>query len=82
VSVSTVEYYERGESQAVTNVKIDNVNGLICLDEGDSMNEIAADHELSETALIDQIELARQYFVPYADTWSKHKNDIIFPEEQ
>ena len=46
------------------------------------MNEIAADHELSETALIDQIELARQYFVPYADTWSKHKNDIIFTEEQ
>lgn len=43
VSVSTVEYYERsfqdfgyrrGESQAVTNVKFDNVNGLICLEGG------------------------------------------------
>lgn len=43
VSVSTVKYrersyqdfgYERGESQAVTNVNIDNVNGLICLEGG------------------------------------------------
>ena len=55
---------------------------LIRLEKGDNMNEIAADHELSETALIDQIELARQYFAPYADAWSKHKEDIIFPEEQ
>lgn len=43
VSVSTVKYrersfqdfgYERGESQAVTNVNIDNVNGLIRLEGG------------------------------------------------
>lgn len=43
IVVSTVEYYERsfqefgyerGESQIVTNVNIDNVNGLICLEGG------------------------------------------------
>lgn len=54
---------------------------LIRLEEGDNLNEIAADHELSETALIDQIELARQHFAPFADSWSKHKDDIIFSEE-
>lgn len=54
---------------------------LIRLEDGDSLNDIAADHELSETALIDQIETARKYFAPFADTWSKHKEDIIFPEK-
>lgn len=54
---------------------------LIRLEDGDNLNEIAADHELSETALIDQIELARQHFAPFADSWSKSKDDIIFPEE-
>lgn len=68
--------------QLPENVTVNVRDVLIRLDEGDSMNEIAADHELSEIALIDQIELARQYFAPYADTWSKRKEDIIFPEEQ
>ena len=68
--------------QLPENVNVNVRDVLIRLDEGDSMNEIAADHELSETALIDQIELARQYFAPYADSWSKHKDDIIFPEKQ
>lgn len=64
------------------NVTVNVRDALIRLEDGDSLNDIAADHELSENALIDQIELARQYFAPYADTWSKHKDDIIFPEEQ
>ncbi|EMF0215453.1 hypothetical protein ACYKX7_002459 [Enterococcus hirae] len=84
VSKETVDDFIKTATtlQLPENVTLNVRDVLIRLDEGDSMNEIAADHELSETALIDQIELARQYFAPYADTWSKHKEDIIFPEEQ
>ena len=84
VSKETVDDFIKTATtlQLPENVTVNIRDVLIRLDEGDSMNEIAADHELSETALIDQIELARQYFAPYADTWSKHKDDIIFPEEQ
>lgn len=63
------------------NVTVNVRDALIRLSDGDSLNDIAADHELSETALIDQIETARKYFAPFADTWSKHKDDIIFPEK-
>lgn len=84
VSKETVdEFIKKAPTlQLPENVTVNIRDVLIRLDEGDSMSEIAADHELSETALIDQIELARQYFAPYADSWSKHKEDIIFPEEQ
>ena len=84
VSKETVDEFIKTATtlQLPENVTVNIRDVLIRLAEGDSMSEIAADHELSETALIDQIELARQYFAPYADTWSKHKNDIIFPEEQ
>ncbi|EOS7945295.1 hypothetical protein D3I13_RS10370 [Enterococcus hirae] len=84
VSKETVDDFIKTATtlQLPENVTVNIRDVLIRLDEGDSMNEIAADHELSETALIDQIELARQYFAPYADSWSKHKDDIIFPEEQ
>ncbi|EOA3400859.1 hypothetical protein FNP19_RS11520 [Enterococcus hirae] len=84
VSKETVDDFIKTATtlQLPENVTLNVRDVLIRLDEGDSMNEIAADHELSETALIDQIELARQYFAPYADSWSKHKDDIIFPEKQ
>lgn len=84
VSKETVDDFIKTATtlQLPENVTVNIRDVLIRLDEGDSMSEIAADHELSETALIDQIELARQYFAPYADSWSKHKEDIIFPEEQ
>lgn len=84
VSKETVDEFIKTATtlQLPENVTVNIRDVLIRLAEGDSMNEIAADHELSETALIDQIELARQYFAPYADSWSKHKDDIIFPEEQ
>ncbi len=84
VSKETVDEFIKTATtlQLPENVTVNIRDVLIRLAEGDSMNEIAADHELSETALIDQIELARQYFAPYADSWSKHKDDIIFPEKQ
>lgn len=84
VSKETIDEFIKTATtlQLPENITVNIRDVLIRLDEGDSMNEIAADHELSETALIDQIELARQYFAPYADSWSKHKDDIIFPEKQ
>lgn len=84
VSKETIDEFIKTATtlQLPENVTVNIRDVLIRLAEGDSMSEIAADHELSEIALIDQIELARHYFAPYADSWSKHKDDIIFPEEQ
>lgn len=53
---------------------------MIQLEQGEKINDVAADWEMSETALIDQIEFARQYFAPFADTWSKIKDDVIFQD--
>ncbi|MGJ1031625.1 hypothetical protein [Enterococcus gallinarum] len=53
---------------------------LIQLEQREKINDVAADWEMSETALIDQIEFARQYFAPFADTWSKIKDDVIFQD--
>ncbi|MCR1930885.1 hypothetical protein [Enterococcus gallinarum] len=53
---------------------------LIQLEQGEKINDVAADWEMSETALIDQIEIARQHFAPFADTWSKIKDDVIFQD--
>jgi hypothetical protein len=63
------------------NVTINVRDVLIRLEEGGKANDIAADHELSVDAMIDQIEAARQYFAPFADSWSKNKENIIFPED-
>lgn len=55
---------------------------LIQLEQGEKINDVAADWEMSETSLIDQIELARQYFAPFADSWSKIKDDVIFQDRK
>lgn len=83
VSKETVDDFIKTATtlQLPENVTLNVRDVLIRLEDGDSLNDIAADHELSETALIDQIETARKYFAPFADTWSKHKEDIIFPEK-
>ena len=64
VSKETVDDFIKTATtlQLPENVTVNIRDVLIRLDEGDSMSEIAADHELSETALIDQIELARHHF--------------------
>lgn len=53
---------------------------LIQIEEGEKISEVAAVYEMSEDALIDQIEISRQYFAPFADTWSKKKDEVIFKE--
>ncbi|HAP3837466.1 TPA: hypothetical protein IUT96_000084 [Enterococcus faecalis] len=59
-----------------------NVRGVLHrIDEGEALEEIAADHDVSVDNLINQVELARQHFAPFADSWSKNKENIIFPEK-
>lgn len=59
-----------------------NVRGVLHrIDEGEALEEIAADHEVSVDNLINQVEIARQHFAPFADSWSKNKENIIFPEK-
>lgn len=53
---------------------------LIQIEDGEKFSEVAAVYEMSEDALIDQIEISRQYFAPFADTWSKKKDEVIFKE--
>jgi len=53
---------------------------LIQIEDGEKLSEVAAVYEMSEDALIDQIEISRQYFAPFADTWSKKKDEVIFKE--
>ncbi|EOJ24442.1 hypothetical protein UO3_02382 [Enterococcus faecalis EnGen0286] len=59
-----------------------NVRGVLHrIDEGEALEEIAADHDVSVDNLINQVEIARQHFAPFADSWSKNKENIIFPEK-
>ncbi len=38
-----------------------------------SWTEIAKDNEMSESALIDELERAREHYAPYADKWAQKK---------
>lgn len=51
-----------------------NVRGVLHrIDEGEALEEIAADHDVSVENLINQVELARQHFAPFADSGAKTK---------
>lgn len=54
---------------------------IIRLEEGEDLGLIADDYEMSDSKLLSQLELTRQYFAPFADYWDKHKEDIIFQDE-
>lgn len=43
---------------------------------GDSITEIAATYEMSEFTLLNQLEIARKEFAPFADAWAKNKVEI------
>lgn len=43
---------------------------------GDSITEVAATNEMSEFTLLNQLEIARQEFAPFADAWAKKKVEI------
>lgn len=54
------------------------------INDGEDLGEIAESYEMSDTALINQIEAARQYFAPFANEWDKKRDEVVFqaPKEE
>ncbi|MCD1023491.1 hypothetical protein [Enterococcus sp. SMC-9] len=48
------------------------------LQDGEDLGEIADSYEMSDSALLNDIEKARQYFAPFADFWDEHRDEITF----
>lgn len=49
---------------------------------GEDLGEIAESYEMSDAALINQIEAARQHFAPFANEWDKKKDEVVFTEPE
>lgn len=45
---------------------------------GEDIGEIADSYEMSDSALLNDLEKARQYFAPFADFWNQHRDEITF----
>ena len=43
------------------------------LDDGMSYEEVATEMEVKETTVVNDLDKARQYFAPYAATWTEYK---------
>lgn len=50
------------------------------INDGEDLGEIAESYEMSDTALINQIEAARQHFAPFANEWNKKRDEVVFQE--
>lgn len=48
------------------------------LQDGEDLGEVADDYEMSDSALLNDLESARQYFAPFADFWNEHRDEIDF----
>lgn len=48
------------------------------LEDGEDLADIAADYEMSEVAVLNDLEKAREFYAPYADAWDKKRDEIIF----
>lgn len=51
-------------------------DAIMRLREGEDFGEIADDFEMSDVALLNELEKSRQYFAPFADAWNKNKDEI------
>lgn len=49
---------------------------------GEDIGEIADSYEMSDSALLNDLEKARQYFAPFADFWNQHRDEINFSDEE
>lgn len=59
-----------------------NPRDVLCrIEDSEPLEEIAETYEMSTTALLNEIEIARNHFAPFADSWNKHKEDIVFEEK-
>lgn len=48
------------------------------LDQGDDLGEVADVYEMSDAALLAEIEKARKHFAPFADAWNKVRDEVVF----
>ncbi|MDT2601008.1 hypothetical protein P7D85_14575 [Enterococcus hulanensis] len=50
------------------------------LDQGDDLGEVADAYEMSDAALLAEIEKARKHFAPFADAWNKVRDEVVFQD--
>ncbi len=55
---------------------------LIRLDDGEPVEEVAEDYEMSAITVLNELEKAREYYAPYAAAWDKKRNEVIFLEKE
>lgn len=60
------------------NVNINPRDVISRLQDGEDLGDIADDYEMSDSALLNDLEKARQYFAPFADFWDQHRDEITF----
>ncbi|SFD57210.1 hypothetical protein SAMN04487887_102239 [Enterococcus casseliflavus] len=53
---------------------------LIRIEDGEALEEIAEDYEMSALTVLSELEKAREYYAPYAAAWDKKRNEVIFQE--
>ncbi|OTN76749.1 hypothetical protein A5886_001828 [Enterococcus sp. 8G7_MSG3316] len=53
---------------------------LIRIEDGEAIEEIAEDYEMSAITVLNELEKAREYYAPYAAAWDKKRNEVIFKE--
>lgn len=50
------------------------------LNDGEDLGDIADSYEMSDAALLSEVEKARQHFAPFADAWDKVRDEVVFKE--
>lgn len=53
---------------------------LLELEDGEPLSEIAERNEMSETAVMKELDRARAYYAPYADAWNKKRHEVVFAD--
>lgn len=53
---------------------------LIRIEDGEPVEEIAKDYEMSALTVLNELEKAREYYAPYAAAWDKKRNEVVFQE--
>ncbi|MGO2265829.1 MAG: hypothetical protein ACTH54_03220 [Vagococcus salmoninarum] len=54
---------------------------LLELEDGEPLSEIAERNEMSETAVMKELDRAHEYYAPYADAWNRKRSEVVFAEE-
>ncbi|WP_270275870.1 hypothetical protein [Enterococcus casseliflavus] len=54
---------------------------LIRIEDGEPVEEIAQDYEMSAITVLNELERAREYYAPYAAAWDKKRNEVVFQDK-